>query len=321
MMRGSQKDLPRPAQTPFDPDGDPDLYRRWRDRKLAACPGSAADLRVDVSDPERLSDAEAEAMLDVIRKTNMVIYRAPAHGGPRCLRALAAQMGLRGLDRNLLAGEDGLSALRVTPEKQGRGYIPYSNKRLLWHTDGYYNPPSRRIRAMALHCVRPAPEGGWNRLLDPEILYIHMREADPEHVRVLMAPDALTIPANTEAGEACRPAETGPVFSIDPVTGDLHMRYTARVRSIRWKEDRRVQRAVRWLEDYLGTGGPHVYRLRLEAGEGIICNNVLHDRSAFVDGDSPEQQRLIYRGRYHERVRDTHWHRLLEPEDGHVVPQ
>ena len=34
---------------------------------------------------------------------------------------------------------------------------------------------------------------------------------------------------------------------------------------------------------------------------GIVANNVLHDRSAFVD--DPAQPRLIYRARYLDRVR------------------
>jgi hypothetical protein len=34
---------------------------------------------------------------------------------------------------------------------------------------------------------------------------------------------------------------------------------------------------------------------------GLICNNVLHTRSAFFD--STEHRRLLYRGRYYDRLR------------------
>ena len=309
------------VESPFWPDGDPVLYRQWRDRKLAGYPLDASSLRVVVRDPGCLSGVERASLLAKILKTNMVIYHGPASCGPECLQRLAGQLGLSRPDKNMLAEENGLTALKVTPNKQGRGYIPYSNKRLLWHTDGYYNSTARRIRSMVLHCVRPARDGGGNRLLDPEILYIHMREADPGFVRALMAPDALTIPANTEATEARRPAETGPVFTVDPASGDLHMRYTARVRSIRWKDDDRVRRAVAWLEDYLAGSNPYVFHVRLGSGEGLVCNNVLHDRSAFTDDDAPQRRRLLYRGRYHERVRGTQWRRLLEQEETHVVPE
>jgi hypothetical protein len=33
---------------------------------------------------------------------------------------------------------------------------------------------------------------------------------------------------------------------------------------------------------------------------GLICNNVLHTRSGFTD--SPEHRRLLYRGRYYDRL-------------------
>jgi hypothetical protein len=51
-----------------------------------------------------------------------------------------------------------------------------------------------------------------------------------------MAPDAMTIPARTDEDGVARPAQSGPVFSVD-VQGALHMRYTARTRSIAWKDD------------------------------------------------------------------------------------
>ena len=36
---------------------------------------------------------------------------------------------------------------------------------------------------------------------------------------------------------------------------------------------------------------------------GILCNNVLHDRTGFTD--DPARPRLILRARYHERIRDA----------------
>jgi hypothetical protein len=35
---------------------------------------------------------------------------------------------------------------------------------------------------------------------------------------------------------------------------------------------------------------------------GLICNNILHDRSGFTD--SPENHRLLYRARYDQRLPD-----------------
>lgn len=306
---------------PFDPDGDPALYRAWRDRKLAEYPRGTGTLRVAVRDPRRLSGHELAAIRAICRRANMAILRTPAVGDAGALRAVAGQLGLGEPDRNLLAEEDGLTALRVTPGKAGRGYIPYTDRRLLWHTDGYYNPPARRIRAMALHCLQAAPRGGENRLLDPEILYIHLREAEPALLRALFQPDALTIPANAEAPGVKRPAETGPVFSVDPCSGDLHMRYTARVRSIVWKDDPAVRRAVAWIRDYLDRDSPFIHRVRLAPGEMIVCNNVLHDRSAFQDGPAAQEKRLVIRGRYHRRIAGTGWRLDPDQEVGHAVSQ
>jgi hypothetical protein len=45
-----------------------------------------------------------------------------------------------------------------------------------------------------------------------------------------------------------------------------------------------------------------MHRLTLAPGMGILCNNVLHDRSGFTD--DPRRPRLILRARYHERIAD-----------------
>ena len=41
-------------------------------------------------------------------------------------------------------------------------------------------------------------------------------------------------------------------------------------------------------------------RVRLEPGMGMVCNNVLHQRSGFVD--DPLSPRLLYRARYLDRI-------------------
>ena len=269
-------------------------------------------MRVEVVDPCNLQTAERQRLLQCCRKTNMVIYATQAGNDldKKIPRSLGEQFGLIHLDSNLLADEDAVTSLRWEPDKAGRGYIPYSNRRLLWHTDGYYNPPERRIHAFVLHCVSAAAQGGDNALLDPEIAYLLLRDQNPEFVRALMAPDALTIPANTEDGGEIRPAQTGPVFSIDPVSGCLHMRYTARTRSIEWKADALTHNAVQALERLLSDDSPYVFRYRLAAGEGLLCNNVLHNRTEFTDDVDNGIRRLIYRARYYDRIRGTE---LQEP--------
>jgi alpha-ketoglutarate-dependent taurine dioxygenase len=277
-----------------------DPFERWRERKLARYPRRAEDLIVEVRDPRELSDSEAAEIRRVCAAANMAVYASPLADlvDKGMARRLGARLGLARLHANPLADEDGISSLEVTPGKSGRGYIPYSNQRLLWHTDGYYNPPAQRIRAFVLHCVRPAAAGGENRLLDPEIAYLLLRDADPQYVQALSASDAMTIPANEEDGAMMRPAQTGPVFSTD--AGALHMRYTARTRSIEWRPDEATRAAVQYLKQILDSDSPYVFTLRLAAGQGLVCNNVLHDRSAFTD--APGEGRLVYRARYFDRV-------------------
>jgi len=279
---------------PFDLD-DARAYRAWRDRKLSCLPTRSEV--IELRDPKNLEASEREAVIECCARTNMVVYSSSARQEDKDIpRLLGLQLGLEHLDGNFLADDDGISS--ITPGAGTRGeFIPYTERAIGWHTDGYYNPQARRIRAMTLHCVRAALEGGESALLDHEIAYILLRDEDPQHVRALSAPDALTIPPRLEGETVARPAETGPVFSVDE--GALHMRYTARGVNIAWKDDL-ATRAAREALDLILASSAYVVRLRLEPGMGVVCNNVLHARSAFRD--APQHRRLLYRARYYDRV-------------------
>jgi len=289
--------------SPFDPD-NAGGYRLWREEKLARYPASLSALTVEIRDPRALTAGERDALVAAIRRANLVVYACDCHAAdPDIPRALGRQLGLARLDRNFLADDDGVSRVTVAGENARGEFIPYTNRPIGWHTDGYYNPPDRRIRAMLLHCVQRAAAGGENTLLDHEIAYLRLRDEDPAHVRALMLPDALTIPAREDEDGIARPAETGPVFSIEPESGALHMRYTARTKSIEWKRDATVAAAVAALARVLATPSPYHHRIRLQTGMGVLCNNVLHNRTGFVDDvDAP---RLLYRARYYDRVAET----------------
>ncbi|HSW24265.1 MAG TPA: TauD/TfdA family dioxygenase, partial [Burkholderiaceae bacterium] len=186
------------------------------------------------------------------------------------------------------------------PRDERGGFIPYTDRPIKWHTDGYYHPQQRLIRAMVLHCVRPARSGGVNALLDHELAYIALRDASPRWLRALMANDAMTIPGRDDDAGVARAAQSGPVFSVDPHDRTLHMRYTSRTRSIEWKADAVTHEAVAFLERFVNDDNPFVLRVRLEAGMGIVANNVLHDRSGFTDDAA--SPRLLYRARYLDRI-------------------
>ena len=288
---------------PFDL-ADEASYQTWRARKLGAYPQRVEELIVEVADPRHLAPAEHAAILDRCRRANMAIYASTAHtkADKDLPRRMGEQFGLVKFDHNLLADEDAISTLTVAEEESGpRGdYIPYTNKPIRWHSDGYYNPPARRICGMILHCVQDAEAGGENRLLDHDLAYIFLRDDNPEHVRALSAPDAMTIPARMDEDEIARAAESGPVFSVLPESGALHMRYTARTKSIVWKDTPATQLAVAALERILASDSPYIFQARLAPGMGLICNNILHDRTGF--NDSATHKRLVFRARYHDRM-------------------
>lgn len=285
---------------PFDLDNDT-AYHAWLENKMDDYPQSLDDIIVEVNDPRKLSSAEYKVIRDLVKKTNMAIYAGNTGDDPdKSIPAnLAQQFGLSEPDDNRGA-DDGITALRVVDEDWRGEYIPYTNRSIHWHTDGYYNMLDKQIKALFLHCVTPAASGGENALLDHEIIYIRLRQQSPDYIHALMQPDAMMIPANiNKNGQVIRPDRYGPVFSIS-ADGNLHMRYTARTRSIEWKPVSMVQQAVDLLHEYLHTDSPYIYRGILQPGQGLISNNVLHDRSGFEEDD--DHKRLLYRIRYYQRL-------------------
>ena len=287
----------------LDLDNAP-AYAAWRERKLASHPRRLEDLLVDIAVPGRLTFGEREALLARCAVANMALYASPTGIDPDkdIPRQLGRQLGLVNLDANRLADDDGISPLAVAPAGTRTEFIPYTDRGIRWHTDGYYNTLERQVRGLLLHCVQRAESGGENRLMDHEIAYILLRDENPDHIRAFMAPDAMTIPPRLEDGAIARVAQAGPVFSVYP-DGFLHMRYTARTVSIEWKADAATRAAVAALERILADeASPYIFRGRLEPGMGMVCNNVLHDRSAFADSDA--RKRLLYRARYFDRIVD-----------------
>jgi hypothetical protein len=244
-------------------------------------------------------------------KANMALYTITGGDGAspekqkKWLRRMGEVFGFSRLDVNLCADDDGITPLSVDQSGSRGTYIPYTDRPLSWHTDGYYNSPDHTIRGLALHCVRPAKIGGENRLMDPEIVYILLRDRNPAFIRALSRGDAMTIPANEEEGmDAVRTEQSGPVFSVSPADGSLHMRYTARKCNIRWRDDYATRNALMALEEILlADPGAYGFRYRLAAGQGLISNNVLHDRAGFEDGVG--LGRLLYRARYYDRAKNT----------------
>jgi alpha-ketoglutarate-dependent taurine dioxygenase len=322
--------------SPFDLE-DEASYGRWRAWKLEHRAGDVQALIVDVADAAALSGTERAALLQRTGRNGAALYRLAHDPGDAAVPpVLAAQLGLTRLHANWLAGEDGISRVEVSREGESEqrrieqrraDYIPYTERALGWHTDGYYHRDDERILGMVLHCVRPAASGGESAWLDPELAYIALRDESHSLVRALMHPQAMWIPAReAEDGEVARAAKGGPVFSLVGAgpKARLHVRYTARTRSIAWRDDPATAAAVQVLrsltEDPEAARAIGVLRLTLGPGMGLIGHNVLHARSAFTDtSEAPQRSsppesgaasrpssrptsRLLYRARYLDRI-------------------
>jgi len=86
------------------------------------------------------------------------------------------------------------------------------------------------------------------------------------------------------------------------------MRYTARQRNVVWAQDAATHAALAYLEEILsgaGDGARYVFTHRLEPGQGVLCNNVLHARAAFSDAPDAAGSRMMLRARYLDRVGGT----------------
>ena len=286
---------------PFDLN-DPDAYRVWRDNKLKGYPGSAENLRVEIGRPEELTRGETERIQSLVSKTSTALFacRHSKTMDKTALLAFGRQLGLSRLDNHLCADEAAVSTLTPRTAGQASDYIPYSNRPLSWHSDGYYNPPDRQIGAWMLYCIRDAVKGGENALLDHEIAYIRLRDRDPALIRALMDPQAMCVPANVEKGILLRPASIGPVFSIR--AGSLHMRYSARVRHIAWKQTPEVEAARTALLRLFSSDDVYIFRHKLTPGEGYVSNNPLHNRSGFEIPKTGGAARVLLRARYLDRV-------------------
>ncbi len=296
-------------KSPFNLTND-DAYKVWRDRKLESHPKQVGDLVVAINDPDNITQAETSAILERVRKANMAVYATTPRKGIDIPVNIGRHFGVMSRDQPLLTGEDAVTALTVSCEGERRaGYIPYTTRPISWHTDGYYNELDHQIRALILHCECPAKEGGRNSLMDHEMVYILLRDENPDYVAALMEPDAMTIPPNEEGGEFIRGSRTGPIFSV--INDNLHMRYTIRKRHVIWNEKPEVEKArQRLLEILHQDDNPYIFEHTLEPGQGLIGNNVLHTRTSFEDDDDQSKKRLMYRARYFDRITGTDWNTL-----------
>lgn len=276
-------------------------YQAWRARKLRYREELTATTVYSLDPESGLPDSMRDQIEKQVVAFNFVVFESTDQLGKSEFLALNRQFGLQDLDVNLGADEDKVTSLQVVSESDERSqYIPYTSRGMNWHTDGYYNPDGRRISAFALYCVHQSERGGGNFLFDHEMMYLLIRDEAPNLLEALMCDDMMCIPANVQGNRVIRAEETGPVFSLQPGTCTLNMRYTSRPHNIVWKSDRLSATALNRVREILMDGKTMV-EIKLRERQGIVCNNILHGRQAFQNGaDMPP--RLVYRARYYDAI-------------------
>ena len=279
----------------FDLRSDDD-YLNWRDEKLAAYPKNVGELVVELGDMTAMTRAEKAKILETVERANMCVFTAgSAELEMNSLLTLGKQLGVSHTDKTARhAQSDELTDSGILNRA-----IPFSTRHCNWHTDATYYGSDNTIQALFLLCKRPAVEGGSNKVLDHEVLYIQLRDKDSGALEVLMKKDCFNY-RNPASGEIDL-HRGGKVFWTNP-DGHLCHRFSFRKTDMAWSADSDVTAARQVLESLISDQSAHVIEGRLESGMGLISNNVLHTRERLVDSDDAAKKRLLFRARFYDRV-------------------
>ena len=295
----------RPHQlSHFELDNE-SAYLAWRNKKLSYYDQHKVTPNILIDNYEHLSNGERCQIKQQITHRNFALYKikgavSDLPGAQADIPVkIASQLGLLKSDKHLCGDDIGLSEIKVTENRTIGEYIPYTNHAINWHTDGYYNSDDKKIHSMILHCESDAIEGGENGFIDHELIYILLRDENPDFIQALFHEDSMIIPENRQKDVLIRPEQGGPVFSVCP--WGLHMRYTARTKSIIWRDDSLTQRAVERIREIYNEDSIYKIECRLQSGEGVVSNNILHMRTKFTDNDvGIKKHRLMYRMRFYQ---------------------
>lgn len=281
-----------------------DYYQRWRDSKLSLY-RSLEQANIELCSSNSFTKSELIEIHACMKSNNFVILSLPYSSerttaqDEQYVIALNAELGLTHNEQHYILERSASALAVITPKDTTEGeFIPYTSRKLNWHTDGYYNSPEKRIRSFTLHCTNPATQGGANHFMDIEMVYILLREENAELTQLLLHPEAMSIPAHIKDGNVLRAESIESIFMVDELSQSLYMRYTQRKRNITFHSE--VEEAVHKINELLSTDTIYHHIHTLEAGQGIISHNAIHTRDEFVhDENNP---RVMLRGRYFNRV-------------------
>ena len=266
-------------------------FLRWAEEKEKNIPQNTDGISVNIHDINNVKISEIAKIKETIYKYNSCIYSSKvALKNNTNLLKFVESVGMRTYDCNNIESNE---ISTITPLQNNKiNYIPYTDKSLNWHTDGYYDKKS--IFSWLLHCVNPATQGGENYLLDHELV---LREylLRNDDINNLMAEDALTIPASKDTS---RPEISTYIFSFKNKYKRLHMRFSMRKDNI--GTSAKASPAIIKLKEIIENDcAKYSLTYKLQKNEGIITNNILHGRKAFKDD---KVKRKLLRIRSYERL-------------------
>ena len=280
-------------------DGQSSAYLSWREKRLHAqftLPKLDWELTSDLDTPGDLH--AIAAMCQQVHQLGFAGYRwdITIEKQRLAIAKLAEHLGLSTTDSGVIQEASCLSLLEdLSGTARGR-FLPYSNKAMNWHTDGYYNAEDNALHYFTLHCLQPAFRGGTLTVMDPELLLIALYDDNPQLVYELTHRDAMLLPSNADAEGHDRPDRSVPVFFAHD-DGTLGLRFTMRTKHIQWRTSETKAAADRAVELINANTQWHC-PIRLESGQGVIARNVLHSRDAFEDAAEGQFRRRMLRGRY-----------------------
>jgi len=274
-------------------------YSLWKKKKLSLYPLDTKDISLSLN-IKNLSADKLKLLKKNIKNYNYVFYEFSSFITDEDLQNFCSKLDLQNSISNLFSNENGISnitdELNLSKKDSRSEYIPYTNKSLNWHTDGYYYPRDKSVKSFLLHCVNPAEDGGVNLLLDHEIIYIFLRDHNPDYINILMNNEIMEIPKNKNNKNS--KTSSGPVFYIDR-NGSLNMRFTSRQKNIIWKKNDMIKKIKKYIFDFIAEDDVYVQHLLLKKNQGYLANNILHKREEYFDG---QNKRLIKRLRFSKRI-------------------
>jgi len=269
-------------------------YNRWVNDKLGSYTNNIDNLMIEIKNPLKLSKSEKEKCFKVLESQNMVFFNIekPQKNIGFSLKELACQFGMGDYELDSQSDEVGLTKIQVETKKHHGEYIPYTNKPLNWHTDGYYNKTKNSILSWLLYCESSSDSGGINKFMDHEIAYI-LYNQKYQNIHELMKEDVYIIPENKMNS---RLEVKGYIFKF--INQKLHMRFSMREKNIIWRKN--IIDSINNLKKIIKESTKFHISYKLLPGQGVLTNNIIHMRTTFTN--TKNKNRLLYRLRSKKRI-------------------